>query len=664
MDNDKKTSDGAAAGQASGAAVAADGAGEKKELARRGWLSARDNPWYVCAQWTTAVVAAFCLIVGGVLAAELASGRLTDPVDSPKLTALKARLKENPDDQPLRAMIQDEDLLVRAEKLRLERLIRVGAWLLLAGAGTLLVCGGYVIICRRAMPAPQATAVDQVSAAERSAGLGRLAAGGVFGILILIAILAGQRYRPAAEDTGMAATQPTKGGATSEPTPSPSLVSATLPSEKEYAANWPRFRGPGGAGVSAHLNVPSVWDGPSNKGILWKTPIPLPGENSPVVWGKRVFLTGATPEKRSVYCLDADTGKILWERQIATKEGKTQPVPNVMNETGYAAPTMATDGLRVFAIFANGDLAALDFDGKVQWTKNFGPMQEGGSYGYASSLTTCNGTLIVMLDLRPSQNAIAALACATGKEVWRTPRRDGFTWMTPAIISAPSGDQIITAMDSHVVADSQPAAASQPAGDPWVVAYDPATGKELWWLADCAGGDMAPSPVYGGGLVFVANTGHKMAAIRPDGSGDVSKTHVAWTATEELPDIVSPLTDGKRIWTVTTGGNLVCRAIEPSTASQPSAASQPATDSQVVPTGKILYSQELGESVNASPTLVGDKVYLLDCTGTMIIFEAADQYKELGRCKLGELANATPAFMDGRIYIRCKKNIYCVGAAK
>lgn len=580
------------------------------------------------------MAASFCLIVGGILAVGFATSGLADPTDSPQMAKWKAQLKENPQDQSLRSKIQDEDLLLRAEKPRIDRLVKVGAWLLLGGAAVLLVCGGYIALCRQSIPIPQAAPADPVKAAEQSAGLGRLAIGWFFGILVLIAVLSWLHFRPPAGGSDLATTTPAEAPSAgshapeSQPESTQTVVriAATLPSQKEYAANWPRFRGPGGAGVSAYLNIPTEWDGPSGKGILWKTPIPLPGENSPIVWGNRIFLTGATPEKRTVYCLDANSGRILWQRDIESKDGKGQPVPNVMEDTGYAAPTMATDGLRVFAMFANGDLAALDFDGNAVWpTKNFGPMEV--NYGYASSLTTYKDKLIVVLDLDSAdtgRNALVAYDSATGKEKWRTKRESGYTWMTPAIISTPSGDQIITS------------------ANPWTVAYNPDDGKEIW-MAVSAGGDVAASPVYGGGLVLVADKNYEMAAIRPDGKGNVSKTHIAWTSAEDLPDIVSPLTDGKRVWTVTTEGTIVCRAVSD---------------------GKTLYSQDLDENVKASPTLVGDKIYLLDCAGTMIIFETADQYKELGRCKLGEPADASPAFMAGRIYIRCKNNLYCVAGGK
>ena len=426
---------------------------------------------------------------------------------------------------------------------------------------------------------------------RRSYGMARLMIGGVIGLLLMLA------------------------GARSF---------AGQPSDKDYAANWPRFRGPGGAGVSAYANMPAQWDGASGKGILWKTAIELPGENSPVVWGNKLFLSGATAGKRSVYCLDTNSGKILWEQSIQMPGGKKDEAPNVMDDTGYAAPTMATDGQRIFAIFANGILAALDLDGNLSWSKNLGPLDI--QYGYAASLLTGQGLVIAVLDLSNDENvnAIVAFDAATGAEKWRTIRPAGNSWSTPILAQTSTGPQVITV------------------AKPFVIAYDPKDGKEIW-RADCLSGDVVPSPVFGGGLVFAVNAGAVLAAIKPDGKGDVSATHISWKADSGLPEIASPLTDGKLVWLVTTSGMLTCYKVKD---------------------GAKVYEHDLAVTINSSPTLAGGKLYLLGSEGTMILVDGGEQFKELGRFKLGEPATASPAFMDGRIYIRGKSNMYCVGAAK
>ena len=152
----------------------------------------------------------------------------------------------------------------------------------------------------------------------------------------------------------------------------PGLVKGDYPSREAIGRNWPRFRGPGGLGISAYTNVPSSWNGITGEGVLWKTPVPLAGQNSPIVWENRVFLTGASEDEREVYCFDADSGELLWQRAVADVPGSPSEPPEVDDVTGFAAPTAVTDGKRVYAIFANGDLACFDFDGKRLWAMSLG----------------------------------------------------------------------------------------------------------------------------------------------------------------------------------------------------------------------------------------------------------------------------------------------------
>ena len=201
-------------------------------------------------------------------------------------------------------------------------------------------------------------------------------------------------------------------------------TAAALPSDEQVGESWPRFRGPGGLGISAYANVPDAWDAKSGKGIVWKTPVPLPGNNSPVVWGNRVFLSGADQQRREVYCFDADSGKLLWQQEVPGTPQSTARPPKVNEDTGYAAPTTATDGRRVFAIFANGDVAAFDFAGKLVWAKSLGLPEN--NYGHASSLAMYENLLLVQFDqgtTRTPKSKLLALDSATGKTVWEVAAR-------------------------------------------------------------------------------------------------------------------------------------------------------------------------------------------------------------------------------------------------
>ncbi|MCX5672594.1 MAG: PQQ-binding-like beta-propeller repeat protein, partial [Planctomycetota bacterium] len=315
--------------------------------------------------------------------------------------------------------------------------------------------------------------------------------------------------------------------------------------------------------------------------------------------------------------------KLLWQKPVETPVGAAMEPPEVLEDTGFACPTTATDGRRVVAMFANGDITCFDYAGKRLWARNLGPIKN--SYGYASSLSMYRGTVLVLLDQGTpgkTNSSLLALHLGTGKTAWETKRPVPNSWATPALVNTGQREELITC------------------ARPWVISYDPASGKELW-RAKVLDGDIAPSPVGGGGMIFAVNTGAKLAAIRAGGQGDITATHVAWTAEDGLPEVVSPLTDGKIVLLVTTDGTLTCYA---------------AAD------GKKLWDKEMDAIFQSSPTLVGDTIYLMTEKGVMLTFGASAQgYKELGKADLGEPANSSPAYLDGRIYIRGKHNLYCIG---
>jgi outer membrane protein assembly factor BamB len=391
----------------------------------------------------------------------------------------------------------------------------------------------------------------------------------------------------------------------------------------DVAKNWASFRGPNGAGISAYTNVPSRWDGKTSKGILWKTKIPLPGNNSPVVWGDRIFLSGADPNNRQVFCFDTSTGGLLWKGDVLGLPKSNEEPLEMSEETGFAAPTVATDGRRVYAIFPTGDVGCFDFKGKKVWEKNLG--RPDNSYGYASSLAMYQNLVLIQYDqggVEDNKSELIALDGFSGRIAWQTKRPVGNSWSSPIVVSIGEHFQVITC------------------ADPWVIAYNPADGAELW-RAKCLSGDIAPSPIYANGLVFVIQPYSKLVAIKTDGKGDVTKTHIAWVSEEGGPDICSPVSNGKLIFLLATEGLLECYNVSD---------------------GKKVWEQDLKEHFLASPSLVGNKLYLLSEKGVMYIAEAGSEYKQLAKCDLGEKCYASPAFTDGRIYIRGIKNLYCIGS--
>jgi outer membrane protein assembly factor BamB len=393
---------------------------------------------------------------------------------------------------------------------------------------------------------------------------------------------------------------------------------------QDQSKNWPSFRGPEGNGVSAYTNVPTRWDGKTGEGILWKTKVPLPGHNSPIVWGNRMFLSGGDPNNLAVFCFDTTTGKLLWKgdvTQAPLKEGEEPLEP--MEDTGWAAPTAVTDGKRVYAMFVTGDIGAFDFNGKKVWQKSLGTPEN--HYGHATSLAIYRNLVLIQYDQGVADDGLSkmiALDGFTGKVAWQTKRPVDSSWSSPIVVRVGDRFQVLTC------------------SVPYVIAYEPAKGTELW-RADCMDGELAPSPIYADGLVFVIEPYNKLVAIKPDGKGDVTKTHIAWSVEEGGPDICSPVSDGERIYMLGTEGFVSCYKTSD---------------------GKSVWEHDLEEFCLASPSLVGKNIYVLSQEeGAMFIFEAADEYKEVGKNVLGEECHASPAFADGRIYIRGVEHLYCIG---
>jgi len=518
-------------------------------------------------------------------------------------------LRAGRSDEQLTADIRAHDLHIRRAAVRYRHFSARGARLLAVGLAVGLVALLCALAYKRKLPRPAS-----------GRGAGRLTADrairsvGVAAAVLLVAGVVGVQLAwvppPVLSQAGPVVVEPSK----KEPPVDP-------------AKQWPRFRGPGGLGISAFTNVPTEWDGKTGKNILWKKLVPLPGENSPIVWGRRVFLSGATKGKQAVYCYDAADGTLLWQRPVLNVPDSPKEVPEVFDMTGYAAPTMATDGQRAFAIFANGNLVAFDFRGKELWKQNWDTSDN--MYGHAASLALAGDRLILQLDRGASGDdqlsSVAAVDAATGDPVWETTDRPvGNSWSSPIVIKTGAEQQVITC------------------GAPWIIAYGPEGGVELW-RAKCMSGDMGPSPVYAGGLVIACNEGADLVAIKPDGEGDVTKSHVRYKVGEGLPSTASPLST-KALTFLASGILVSCY------------------DTQ---TGKLLWEHEdFEDSFNSSPSLVGDLVYVMDDKGTMHIFKAVrDKYTPVGTATLGEPSNTSPAFADGRIYIRGKKHLFCIGKA-
>ncbi len=385
------------------------------------------------------------------------------------------------------------------------------------------------------------------------------------------------------------------------------------PTIDEIIKNYPSFRGPFGLGISYHKDIPTDWDGASGNRILWKAPISLPGYSSPVYWDQLLFLTGADEENESIYCFDAHTGQLLWEHKVT---GIPRPTGTIKptEDTGFAAPTATTDGRYVFAIYATGDLICLDMDGNKIWSKNIGIPDN--HYGHSSSLLVWKDFLLIQFDTNQEGKVFAA-DVHSGEQLWETLRSSTISWASPILINVGDHHELILA------------------SSPDISAYDPEDGKKLWSV-DCLSGEIGPSPAYDNGILFSANEYAKLTALEP---GDPPK--LLWESNEYLPEVSSPVATQGLLFISTSYGVIVCY------------------DGK---SGDILWEYECDRGFYASPIIVDGKIYFLDRSGKMYIFSVSRTMELINDPELGAGTVSTPAFSEGRIYIRGNDHLYCIGS--
>jgi len=577
----------------------------------------KPSPLYRALCLTAWIAGGFCLLVCAGMLYEHFAAATNDPWKSPQLLALKENLADTPRNEPLQKDIRQLDLEFRQKFRHRLALDKTGAWLLLGGMLVLVLAAGKAAALQKTLPLPEPKtdagelSVKLASRARWSlAGVGLAVAGS-----LLIIRLGNSSVLPANQAAWQKLlNQP---GADQAPT-------EVAPSLAEAQANWPRFRGWDGGGVAAAGSAALSWNPTNGAGVLWRSAIPAPGHSSPVVWGGHVFISGGTADRREVFCYNASTGALLWRRAVENVPGSPPKISDMLEDTGCAAPTMAADGRRVYAIFANGDLAALNFDGSAVWTKYLGPIKN--SYGYATSLAVWGNNLLIQLDQGETDAAgskLLSLQGASGQVLWERARPVPASWATPIVIEAAGKVQIITL------------------ANPWVIAYTLADGNELW-RAQLLESEVVPSPVFAGGLVFLLNPGTRLLALRPDGAGDVTKTHVAWSTDENVPDIASPVSNGELVFTVTSMGIVTCFD---------------ASD------GKKIWGKDLAMEVQASPAIRGGQLFILGESGALVALQAARAFQEIGRSQLPDKFLASPAFAGGHVFLRGVTNLYSLGSA-
>jgi outer membrane protein assembly factor BamB len=387
-----------------------------------------------------------------------------------------------------------------------------------------------------------------------------------------------------------------------------------------HAADWPAFRGPTGQGHSAEQGLPLEWS--EDRHIVWKAPVPGLAWSSPVVSGGRVWVTTATRGRGAslrAVAFDAATG-----REVVNVEVFGSRSGELLNpKNSLASPTPIVDGDRVYVHFGADGTAALTTGGDIVWRTRLAYESQHGNGG---SPVLYGDLLIVSCD-GSDEAFVVALDTRTGKVRWKTRRRQPWdqAYSTPLVIRVGEQDQIVSV------------------GAYRAAAYDPASGKELWRVSYGSGFSNVPRPVYGHGLVYIA-TGFQqptVIAVRPDGSGDVTRTHVAWTLRRSAPFTPSPLIVGDELYIVNDLGILSC------------------LDAR---SGAILWQQRLGGNYSASPVFADGRIYVQSEEGVTTVIAPGREFRRLAINRLDGATLASMAVSDGAIFVRSDSHLYRIAS--
>jgi outer membrane protein assembly factor BamB len=395
-----------------------------------------------------------------------------------------------------------------------------------------------------------------------------------------------------------------------------SIVLASVPTAQE----WRQFRGPTGQGIAGGGEWPVQWDDVKN--VAWKIAVPGRGWSSPVVAHGRVWVTSAVTQGRDVslrlLSFDAESGRAAQDVEVFRQ--RNAALLNAKNS--HASPTPIVDDERVYAHFGSAGTAALTLDGAIVWKARYECETQHGNGGSpvihaALVIFSCDGfdaAYVVALDTR------------TGKERWKTWRRQPWSqaYATPLVIRVGDADQIVSP------------------GAHYAAAYEPATGREIWRVRYDDGFSNVPRPVFAHGLVFIA-TGFQqpsLLAVRPDGKGDLTRSHVVWQLSRGVPLTPSPLVAGDHLYMVSDFGVLSCVAVE---------------------TGAIVWQQRVPGNYSASPVLAGGLVYLQSEEGVTTVFRPGTSFQAVAVNRLDSETLASMAVAAQSLYIRTAEHLYRIG---
>ncbi len=378
--------------------------------------------------------------------------------------------------------------------------------------------------------------------------------------------------------------------------------------------DWPEFRGPTGQGHSEERGLPQSWS--ETRNVRWKVAIPGKGWSSPAIQGDRIWLTAATEEGKSLraICVDRNTGAIL--RNIELFRPKS--AGSIHAKNSQASPTPVLEGDRIYLHFGAHGTACLTEAGEIVWKTRL--EYDNGQHGPGGSPVIYDNLLIISCDGQEMQYVVA-LDKLTGKVRWKKSREGAQAYTTPLVVRLPGGDQVISL------------------GAFRAIAYEPRTGKELWQVGYGDGFSNVPRPVYGNGLVFIC-TGFQqpsLLAVRLDGRGDVTKSHIAWTLRRGVSLTPSPLLVGDELYLVSDNGIASC------------------VDAK---TGNPHWQVRLGGNHSASPLYADGRIYFLSEEGESVVIAPGKQFKTLATNQLDGRTLASMAVSNSSIFVRSQTHLY------
>ena len=539
----------------------------------------------------------FALLVAMTMIFTFVQLKLVKPLDNPILLTVKEQFDKDPGGGEKAEQIRAMDLMARKAYFSSRWQVETGSYLLLAGIIVFVLC--QRIIADNEKPSPILTDAKPDAEGGRTKNRKFIIAAVTF--IFISAVISSFLLRASLPDLSRKPrVSEAKNDSGSSNTPAP---------DKN---NWPSFRGQDSRGIAGGTDYPTEWDGASGKNIGWKIEVPGKGKSSPVVWGDKIFITGARDKICEVYCIDKASGKILWTGSASDIAGEPSEVPKSDPEAGLAVSTVVTNGKSVYAVFANGNLVCFDMDGNKKWAKNIGVPET--SYGYSSSMLIYQNNLLVQFDSN-AKISLMAFDLEKGDQKWETLRKGHAVWSSPVLASFNGTPELIIN------------------GNPNVSSFDPTTGKVLWEL-ECMSGDVAPSVAVNSTTTYAVTDYAKLVAIKPGNTPTVT-----WQDNAYTPDVSSPVATDKFLFLSTGNGDVACyNALK----------------------GDTAWTHYFQNPFYASPIVADGKVYFLDRSGKMHIVNADAQFKLVAESSLDEATDCSPAFSDKHIFIRGRKNLYCI----